>query len=119
MMSFKNIFYIIILSNFIFNQYLDTDCYRIAGNTVDNCKQFTTFINGTEDNFYIEPNILYLCCYVEFDVNKNFYNGCMPIKEDVVFADKKEFNFNCFSNFIRIEKIFKIFSLIFLYYFNL
>ena len=113
-MSLKIIFLIVILSNFISNEYLDTDCYRTAGKTVDSCKQFTTFINGTEDNFYIEPNILYLCCYVQYHANESLYDGCMPIKEEVVFADKKEFKFDCFSHFIKIKNIIKLFCLYYL-----
>ena len=113
-MSFKNIFLIIILSIFISSEYLDTDCYRTAGNSVDSCKQFTTFINGTEENFYIDPKALYLCCYVQYHANESLYDGCMPIKEEVVFADKKEFKFNCFSHFITIKKLIKIFSLFYI-----
>ena len=112
-MSFKYmIFLLIIIIRFMNDQYLDTDCYKSAGSSVDDCRKFTTFINGTEDNFYIEPNVLYLCCYVSDNINGSDYKGCMPLKEEVYFDKKKDFNFMCFSNFISIKYIFILFSLI-------
>ena len=103
---------IIIVKFFNSNEYLDTDCYKAAGSSVDQCRLFTTFINGTEDNFYIEPNQLYLCCYVSDKINGSDYKGCLPIKEEVYFSKNKEFNFQCFSNFIAIKNILIIFILI-------
>ena len=115
-MSFKLIILILTINlDFIHNQnnqYLDTDCYKTAGFSVDTCKKFTTFINGTEENFYIEPNVLYLCCYVSGEYQGSNYEGCLPIKEEVVFAEKKAFNFNCFSNFITTKNILILFCLI-------
>ena len=113
-MSFKYMMLLlIIIIKFInSNEYLDTDCYKAAGSSVDQCRLFTTFINGTEDNFYIEPNELYLCCYVSDVINGSDYKGCLPIKEEVYFSKNKEFNFLCFSNFITFKNILILFFLI-------
>ena len=92
-MSIKILFLLSIILKFIYNQvYLDTDCYKEAGNSADTCKKLTTFLNETNRNIIIEENVLYLCCYVENQIiNDNPYTGCLPIKEEVVFGDNKPF----------------------------
>ena len=111
-MSFKFILLLVIFNIFNFNVILDTDCVKDAGDSVDTCKKFTTFINGTNENFYIEPNVLYLCCYVDETINGQYYKGCLPIKEDVVFSENKPFKFECNSLFPKIKIFIKIISLI-------
>ena len=111
-MLLKLLFLLSIVVKFNSIEFLDTDCYRNAGVSVDECKKFTTFVNGTDDNFYIEPNVLYLCCYVDDIVEGNNYKGCLPIKEEVVFGDNKEFKFDCFSYFFKLSKILIIITLI-------
>ena len=101
-----------IISKFGSSEYLDTDCYKNAGNSIDSCKKFTTFVNGTEENFFIEPNVLYLCCYVDDIIDGHSYQGCLPIKEDVVWAKNSNFNFNCFSNILKITQFLKIIALL-------
>ena len=59
-MSFKFIFLLIIFIDFIANEFMDTDCYKSAGSSVKDCKVLTTFINGTEDNYEIEENVLFM-----------------------------------------------------------
>ena len=97
---------ILILNSFLFQQYKDTDCYQSAGNSADECKKFTTFVDG--DPIEIEEKVLYLCCYV----NTEEYQGCKPIKEDIVFGDNKEHNFDCNSNFNKLKFIFVLLSFI-------
>ena len=114
-MSLKKIIFIAIFSGFIFTEYLDTDCYKEAGKSTEQCKVLTTFINGTDEDFLIEANELYLCCYVwEQD-----YKGCYPIKEEHYFKDQSKIKytkFDCFSTFLKEKRaIFTfLFFLIFL-----
>ena len=105
-MSIKFFILISIINSFIFQQYKDTDCYKSAGNSVDECKKFTTFVN--EDPVPIEERVLYLCCYVKTEE----YQGCKPIKEDIVFLDHEGNNFECNSNFNRLKFIFILLSFI-------
>ena len=111
-MSLKFIFLLLIIIKIIFTiEYLDTDCYKEAGSSTDQCKKFTTFVN--ESDFLIEKDVLYLCCYVEKQiVENNIYTGCLPIKEEIVFGDKKPFKFECLSNFPKIKRFLKILSII-------
>ena len=111
-MSFKYILLLAIFNMSSFTQILDTDCVKDAGDSVDTCKKLTTFINGTDGNFLIEPNVLYLCCYVDETFNGQYYKGCLTIKEDVVFSENKPFNFECNSLLPKIKIFLKIISLI-------
>ena len=105
-MIIKFFILISIINSFIFQEFKDTDCYEGAGKTVDECKKFTTFVNGTP--ILIEDRVLYLCCYV----NTEEYHGCKPIKEDDVFGDNKKINFDCNSNFNKLKFIFLLLSFI-------
>ena len=105
-MIIKFFILITIINSFLFQDFKDTDCYESAGKSVDECKKFTTFINGTP--IPIEDRVLYLCCFVKTEK----YQGCMPIKEDDVFGDNKENNFDCNSNFNKFKFIFLLLSFI-------
>ena len=96
-MKLKFFLLMTLLNSFLFQKYKDTDCYKTAGASAHQCKQFTTFIDG--DPINIVENILYLCCYV----NDADYQGCKPIKEDTVFGDHEGLNFDCKSSFNKIQ----------------
>ena len=100
---------ITIINQFLFQKYKDTDCYKIAGSSAQECKKFTTFVEG--DPITIEDNVLYLCCYV----NTSEYKGCKPIKEDVVFGNHDGLNFDCNSSINKIELFFIILYLLILF----
>ena len=99
-MKLKFFILITFINSFMFHEYKDTDCYQEAGHSAQECKKFTTFVDN--DPAKIEENVLYLCCYV----NNSDYQGCLPIKEDVVFAENKEFSFDCNSSFNKIQIFF-------------
>ena len=104
-MSLKLFILLAILNSLISLEYKDTDCYKSHGNSIKECKQFTTFINGTDD-YTIENNVLYLCCYKESE-------GCVPIKEDIVFADGNEKILkSCISNFLKAKYVYQLLSLL-------
>ena len=104
-MSLKLFILVVVLNSLISIEYKDTDCYKRHGSSVKECKQFTTFINDT-DNYIIENNVLYLCCYKERE-------GCVPIKEDIVFADGNEdIVKSCVSNFLEAKYVYKLLSLL-------
>ena len=91
---------ITIINLFSFQQYKDTDCYKKAGNSTQECKLFTTFIDG--DPVPIEEKVLYLCCYV----NTREYQGCQPIKEEIVFDNTEGLSFECNSVLNKVRFIF-------------
>ena len=99
-MKLKFFILITIINSFMFQNYKDTDCYTEAGHSAQECKKFTTFVNN--DPSPIEENVLYLCCYV----NNSEYQGCLPIKEDVVFGEHEGFSFDCNSSFNKIKIFF-------------
>ena len=108
-MFLKYVLIFMIINHII--SYLDTDCYKDAGDSVDICRKFTTFING-EGGVPIEENILYLCCYVDDNVDGQPYKGCRPVKEDIVFAEgDKPFKFECSSFFMKTKQILMIIGL--------
>ena len=100
-MSLKSIILLLAIINAIMPSELkDTDCYKEHGNSIKDCKQFTTFLNDTGD-YIIESNVLYLCCYKEGE-------GCVPIKENVVFAEGNEHLIkSCFSYFLKTKYIYQ------------
>ena len=95
-------FFLLITIMNLFNcqQYKDTDCHKKAGNSSHECKLFTTFID--RDPIRIEENVLYLCCYV----NTTKYQGCQPIKEEIVFDNTEGLSFDCKSLFNKVRFIF-------------
>ena len=99
-----------ILDQLLFSMHLDTDCFKEAGSSIAECKQFTTFQNET-GSVIIEENVHYLCCYRD-DAN---YKGCIPIKEDEVFANEDIVK-SCFSNFLILKKVYSIFFILIIFF---
>ena len=102
-------FFILISILYISQQYKDTDCFQQSGNSTDQCKQFTTFIDG--DPIQIEENVLYLCCYVDSED----YKGCKPVKEDDAFNNNKKINFDCHSLTYKMKYFFLIINLLYIF----
>ena len=104
-MSLKIFILLLVINSLIFSELKDTDCYKSHGNSIKECKQFTTFVNDTNE-YTIENNVLYLCCYKEGE-------GCVPLREDVIFANGNENLIkSCVSNFLKAKNIYQLISLL-------
>ena len=104
-MSLKIFILLVAINSLISLELKDTDCYKSHGNSIKDCKQFTTFINGT-DEYTIENNVLYLCCYKEGV-------GCVPLKEDIIFAEGNgDLIKSCISYFLKAKYVYQLLSLL-------
>ena len=110
-MFLKFVLIFVVIQYVILTEYIDTDCYKEAGSSVDECRKFTTFVPIDETGFAVEENVLYLCCYVDDTLNSHNYKGCHPVKEDTYFNNEKTFNYQCSSFFIKIKQILMIIGL--------
>ena len=104
-MSVKIFILLVVINSLMSSEIKDTDCYKSHGSSIKDCKQFTTFVNDT-DEYKIEKNVLYLCCYKEGE-------GCVPLREDVIFAAGNENLIkSCISDFLKEKYIYQLLSLL-------
>ena len=104
-MSVKIFILLVVINSLMSSELKDTDCYKSHGSSIKDCKQFTTFVNDT-DEYTIEKNVLYLCCYKEGE-------GCVPLREDVIFAAGNENLIkSCISDFLKEKYIYQLLSLL-------
>ena len=104
-MSVKIFILLVVINSLMSSELKDTDCYKSHGSSIKDCKQFTTFVNDT-DEYTIENNVLYLCCYKEGE-------GCVPLREDVIFAAGNENLIkSCISDFLKEKYIYQLLSLL-------
>ena len=105
-------FFIILIICYI--KSLDTDCLPDSGQKVEECRKFTTFVQSNDDNFKIENNTLYLCCYLDTSINGMNYKGCYPVKEETYFSNIPPFEFQCYNPYLMTTKVMFLFSFLYL-----